>query len=101
MVLRVSIPLTQKIRNYYRNFFRVAYYYKNGGKNHATENDNHAARTGEEIGAKVPQLRYLIQTGRIPSGERLGRSLTYTPDQAEQIRDWWQVRQKLVFKEGK
>ena len=51
----------------------------------------------EEIGAKVPQLRYLIQTGRIPGGERIGRSLTYTPDEAEQIREWWESRKRLVF----
>jgi hypothetical protein len=54
----------------------------------------------DQIGADVRQLHYLIETGRIPAGERLGRSLTYTPDQADQICDWWQVRQKLVFQKG-
>jgi hypothetical protein len=54
----------------------------------------------DQIGADVRQLHYLIETGKIPAGERLGKAFIYTEPQARQIADWWQVRQKLVFEKG-
>lgn len=52
----------------------------------------------KHIRADVRQLHYLIETGRIPAGERIGKTLTYTPDQASQIAAWWDARKKLKFK---
>jgi DNA-binding transcriptional MerR regulator len=53
------------------------------------------------LGMAKETLSYYCRIGTIPRPHRLGNCYYYTADEARQIVEWWELRKKLVFTDGK
>jgi DNA-binding transcriptional MerR regulator len=48
-----------------------------------------------QLGVQVHQIHYLVQTGRIPRGTKGHKFVTYTEEQAERIKTWYEQYRRL------
>jgi hypothetical protein len=49
----------------------------------------------DRLGCHSDAIDYLVKTGRIPAGQRIGRTNVWTQKQAETIVRWWAERERV------
>ncbi len=57
------------------------------------------AEPAKAMGMVVETLAYYYRTDRIPRPHRIGNCCYYTADEARQVSEWWEARNRLVFKQ--
>ncbi len=47
------------------------------------------------LGIHTDAVEYLVKKGRIPAGQRIGRTNVWTEEEAATIQRWWAERERL------
>jgi excisionase family DNA binding protein len=49
----------------------------------------------DRLGVHTDAIEYMAKIGRIPAGQRVGRTKVWTEEQAGRIKRWWAERERI------